>query len=33
MSQPGGGTSSATFTAPHSGQKRIVLDFKLGPNQ
>lgn len=33
MSQPGGGTSSATFTAPKSGQKRVVLDFKVGPNQ
>jgi hypothetical protein len=32
MSQPGG-TSSATITAPRSGQKRIVLDFKVGPNQ
>jgi len=32
MSQPGG-TSSATFTAPRSGQKRVVLDFKVGPNQ
>lgn len=32
MSQPGG-TSSATFTAPASGQKRIVLDFKVSPNQ
>jgi hypothetical protein len=33
MSQPGGGTASATFTAPRSGQKRVVLDFKIGPNQ
>ena len=33
MSQPGGGTASATFAAPRSGQKRIVLDFKVGPNQ
>jgi len=33
MSQPGGGTASATFTAPRSGQKRVVLDFKVGPNQ
>ena len=32
MSQPGG-TSSATVTAPSSGQKRVVLDFKVGPNQ
>ena len=33
MSQPGGGTASATFAAPRSGQKRIVLDFKVSPNQ
>jgi hypothetical protein len=33
MAQPGGGTSSATFTAPKSGQKRVVLDFKVAPNQ
>jgi hypothetical protein len=33
MSQPGGGTASATFTAPRSGQKRVMLDFKVGPNQ
>lgn len=32
VSQPGG-TSSATFTAPPSGQKRVVLDFKVGANQ
>lgn len=32
MSQPGG-TSSATFAVPPSGQKRVVLDFKVGPNQ
>jgi hypothetical protein len=33
MAQPGGGTSSATFAAPKSGQKRVVLDFKVAPNQ
>jgi opacity protein-like surface antigen len=30
--QPGG-TSSATFSPPRSGQKRIVLDFAVKPNQ
>jgi hypothetical protein len=29
----GGGTSSATFSPPAKGQKRVVLDFKLKPNQ
>ncbi|MGH6888431.1 MAG: carboxypeptidase-like regulatory domain-containing protein [Rhizomicrobium sp.] len=33
FAQPGGGTASATFAAPASGQKRVVLDFSLGPNQ
>lgn len=33
LSQPGGGTASATFAAPASGQKRVVLDFSQGPNQ
>lgn len=33
LSQPGGGTASATFAAPASGQKRLVLDFSLGANQ
>jgi hypothetical protein len=33
MSQPGGGTASATFSPPRSGQKRVVLDFRIGPNQ
>lgn len=28
-----GGTSSATFSPPRSGQKRIVLDFAVKPNQ
>lgn len=32
MSQPGG-TSSATFAAPRSGQKRVVLDFSIKANQ
>lgn len=30
--QPGG-TSSATFSPPRAGQKRIVLDFAVKPNQ
>ena len=30
--QPGG-SSNATFAAPRSGQKRIVLDFAVKPNQ
>jgi hypothetical protein len=33
MSQPGGGTASATFSPPRSGQKRVVLDFSVKPNQ
>ena len=33
MSQSGGGTSSATFSPPRSGQKRVVLDFSVKPNQ
>jgi hypothetical protein len=33
MSEPGGGTSSATFSPPRSGQKRVVLDFSVKPNQ
>ena len=33
MSQPGGGTASATFSPPHSGQKRVVLDFSVKPNE
>ncbi len=33
MSQPGGGTASATFSPPASGQKRVVLDFSVNPNQ
>jgi len=32
FSQPGG-TASATFTAPRSGQKRVALTFNVGPNQ
>jgi len=31
--QQGGGTSSATFSPPAKGQKRVVLDFKIKPNQ
>jgi hypothetical protein len=33
LSQPGGGMAHASFAAPSSGQKRVVLDFSLGPNQ
>jgi hypothetical protein len=33
VSQPGGGTSGAIFTTPKSGQKRIVIDFSVKPNQ
>jgi hypothetical protein len=33
MSQPGGGTASATFSPPRSGQKRVVLDFSVKPNE
>jgi hypothetical protein len=33
LSQPGGGMARATIAAPSSGQKRVVLDFSLGPNQ
>jgi len=29
----GGGTRSATFSPPGHGQKRVVLQFKLAPNQ
>lgn len=32
FSQPGG-TASATFTAPRTGQKRIGLTFNVGANQ
>ena len=32
FSQPGG-TASATFTSPRTGQKRVVLTFNVGPNQ
>jgi len=31
--QQGGGTTSATFSAPAAGQKRVVLDFSVQPNQ
>jgi hypothetical protein len=33
LSQPGGGTASATFTAPSSGQKRVGLQFPLAQNR
>jgi hypothetical protein len=33
LSQPGGGTASATFTTPTSGQKRVGLQFPLAQNQ
>lgn len=33
LSQPGGGTASATFAAPSSGQKRVELQFPLAQNQ
>lgn len=29
----GGGTRSATFAPPATGQKRVVLQFKVNPNQ
>ncbi len=29
----GGGTKNAAFVAPATGQKRVVLQFKLQPNQ
>lgn len=32
FSQPGG-TASATFQAPRTGQRRVVLTFNVGPNQ
>jgi len=32
LSQPGG-TASATFTAPRTGQTRVGLTFNVGPNQ
>ena len=31
--QGGGGTASATFSPPAKGQKRVVLMFKIQPNQ
>jgi hypothetical protein len=33
LSQPNGGTASATFSPPASGQKRIELQFPLAQNQ
>jgi hypothetical protein len=32
-SQPGGEPRSATFSPPAKGQKRVVLQFKITPNQ
>lgn len=32
LNNQGGGTRSATFSPPATGQKRVVLDFKLQPN-
>jgi hypothetical protein len=32
IDQPGGGTSSAVFSPPASGQKRVVLGFRLPAN-
>ena len=31
--QPGGGERSATFSPPASGQKRVVIQFPVQPNQ
>lgn len=33
LNNQGGGTRSATFSPPAHGQKRVVLQFKLQPNQ
>lgn len=33
LNNQGGGTRSATFSPPATGQKRVVLQFKLQPNQ
>lgn len=33
LNNQGGGTRSATVSPPASGQKRVVLSFKLPPNQ
>lgn len=33
MSQQGGGSASATFSPPATGQKRVVLDFSVNGNQ
>jgi len=33
LNNQGGGTRSATVSAPAHGQKRVVLDFRLKPNQ
>ena len=31
--QPGAGERSATFSPPASGQKRVILDYHVAPNQ
>jgi hypothetical protein len=33
LNNQGGGTRSAEFSPPAEGQKRVVLQFKLQPNQ
>jgi hypothetical protein len=33
LNNQGGGVSSATFSPPPTGQKRVVLQFKLPPNK
>jgi len=33
LNNQGGGVRSAEFSPPAHGQKRVVLQFKLGPNQ
>jgi hypothetical protein len=33
LNNQGGGVRSATFSPPEHGQKRVVLQFKLNPNQ
>ncbi|HEY3637041.1 MAG TPA: hypothetical protein VGK90_02735 [Rhizomicrobium sp.] len=33
LSQPGGGSASASFSPPASGQKRVVIQFPVAQNQ
>lgn len=33
LNNQGGGTYGATFSPPSTGQRRVVLQFKLPPNQ